>query len=163
MARQSRTSEGRGAQSRRAEERPARKSRYQGRTYVNPDRIPKGTTYAWLAETVLNEPQGDNITMKMVRGWSPVPAERHPEMVAPPLPGYEGARATVIRLGGLMLFEKPTRDVRDEQRELAEENRSVMEGISWAAPDEAGMVRQDYGSRVDIERVTARSADFKDG
>ena len=51
MARQSRTSEGRGAQSRRAEERPARKSRYQGRTYVNPDRIPKGTTYAWLAET----------------------------------------------------------------------------------------------------------------
>jgi hypothetical protein len=162
MARQSRTSEGRGAQSRRAEGRPQRKSRYQGRTYVNPDVIPKGMTYSWLAESVLNEPQPDNITMKMVNGWKPVPASRHPEMVAPPLPGYEGSEATIIRRGGLLLVEKPTRDVRDEQRELAEENRQIMEGISWAAPDEAGMVRQDYGSRVDIERVTARSADFKD-
>lgn len=162
MARQARSTESRGANTRRSDERPPRRTRYQGRTYVNPEVIPKGMTYSWIAESVLNEPQADNVTMKLVNGWSPVPASRHPEMVAPPLPGYEGSEATVIRRGGLLLVERPTKDVVADQRELAEENRQIMEGISWAAPDEAGMVRQDYGSRVDIERVTARSADFKD-
>jgi len=140
------------------------RSRYQSRLYVDPALIPKGYGYAWVREATLQEPDPDNVTMKMVGGWKPVPAERHPDMVPPPMPGYEDSVPTVVRRGGLLLCERPMRDIMADRAEIAAENADIIRDIAWAAPDEQGMVRQDYGSSVGIERVVAqrKQADFKD-
>jgi chemotaxis protein MotA len=79
-------------------------------------------TYAWVRESTLNEPDPDNMTDRMVRGWAPVPAARHSEMVPPPLPGHEGMEAMVIRRGGLILCERFTEDVEISRQERDIEN-----------------------------------------
>jgi len=107
MARASRVSQSRAAESRESGMRKRPETHFQSKLYVPKDKIPSGMTYAWVRESTLNEPDPDNMTDRMIKGWAPVPASRHPEMVPPPLPGYEGLEVQVIRRGGLMLCECP--------------------------------------------------------
>jgi hypothetical protein len=114
-------------------------------------------TYAWVRESTLNEPDPDNMTDRMVRGWQPVPAARHAEMVPPPLPGHEGMEATVIRRGGLILCERFTEDVETSRQERDIENMEVLQDVAWTGHSDPNMPRIDDSS-VGFERVTS----FKD-
>jgi hypothetical protein len=157
MARASRMAQTRSAESREAGQRKRPETHFQSKLYVPKDKIPSGMTYAWVRESTLNEPDPDNMTDRMIRGWQPVPANRHPEMVPPPLPGYEGMEVTVIRRGGLILCECPTRDVqeRNEEREL--ENIETLQDVAWTGQQDPNLPRIDESS-VGFERVTS----FKD-
>jgi hypothetical protein len=157
MARQSRMAQSRAAESREAGQRKRPETHFQSKLYVPKDKIPTGMTYAWVREATLNEPDPDNMTDRMIKGWQPVPANRHPEMVPPPLPGYEGMEVQVIRRGGLILCECPTRDVaeRNEDREL--ENIETLQDVAWTGQQDPNLPRIDESS-VGFERVTS----FKD-
>lgn len=132
---------------------------YQSKLFVPKAKIPTGFTYAWVRETTLNEPDPDNMTDRMIRGWQPVPATRHPEMVPPPLPGYEGTEATVIRRGGLILCEKHTHEVEAAKAVKEAENLEMLQDIAWTGQEDPNLPRfEDRDSGVTIERVSA----FKD-
>lgn len=157
MARQSRMAQSRTAESREAGMRKRPETHFQSKLYVPKDKIPSGMTYAWVRESTLNEPDPDNMTDRMIRGWQPVPANRHPEMVPPPLPGYEGMEVQVIRRGGLILCECPTRDVEERQADRDLENIETLQDVAWTGQQDPNLPRIDESS-VGFERVTS----FKD-
>ena len=157
MARQSRIAQSRAAESREAGQRKRPETHFQSKLYVPKDKIPMGMTYAWVRESTLNEPDPDNMTDRMIRGWQPVPANRHPEMVPPPLPGYEGMEVQVIRRGGLILCECPTRDVEERQADRDLENIETLQDVAWTGQQDPNLPRIDESS-VGFERVTS----FKD-
>jgi len=157
MARQSRMAQSRAAESREAGQRKRPETHFQSKLYDPKDKIPSGMTYAWVRESTLNEPDPDNMTDRMIRGWQPVPANRHPEMVPPPLPGYEGMEVQVIRRGGLILCECPTRDVEERQTDRALENIETLQDVAWTGQQDPNLPRIDESS-VGFERVTS----FKD-
>ena len=147
----------RAAESREAGMRKRPETHFQSKLYVPKDKIPPNMTYAWVRESTLNEPDPDNMTDRMVRGWQPVPAARHPEMVPPPLPGYEGMEVTVIRRGGLILCEKPEDEVKWARQNRDEENLQMLQDVAWTGQADPNLPRIDDSS-VGFERVTS----FKD-
>lgn len=157
MARASRMAQSRTAESREAGMRKRPETHFQSKLYVPKDKIPAGMTYSWVRESTLNEPDPDNMTDRMIRGWQPVPANRHPEMVPPPLPGYEGMEVSVIRRGGLILCECPTRDVEDRKADRELENVETLQDVAWTGQQDPNLPRIDESS-VGFERVTS----FKD-
>ena len=157
MARASRMAQTRAAESREAGQRKRPETHFQSKLFVPKDKIPTGMTYAWVRESTLNEPDPDNMTDRMIRGWQPVPANRHPEMVPPPLPGYEGMEVTVIRRGGLILCECPTRDVEERNADRELENIETLQDVAWTGQADPNLPRIDDSS-VGFERVTS----FKD-
>lgn len=157
MARASRISQSRAAESRESGMRKRPETHFQSKLYVPPEKIPSGMTYSWVRESTLNEPDPDNMTDRMIRGWHPVPASRHPEMVPPPLPGYEGMEVSVIRRGGLILCECPTEDVKERNADRDLENIETLQDVAWTGQQDPNLPRIDESS-VGFERVTS----FKD-
>lgn len=157
MARVSRVAQSRAATTRSSDMRPQSETHFQSKLHVPSNKIPDGMTYAWVRESTLNEPDPDNMTDRMVRGWAPVPATRHAEMVPPPLPGHEGMEALVIRRGGLILCERFTEDVEISRQERDIENMEVLQDVAWTGQSDPNMPRIDESS-VGFERVTS----FKD-
>ena len=157
MARASRMASSRTAENRGSEMRKQPETHYQSKLYVPKEKIPTGMIYSWVRESTLNEPDPDNMTDRMVRGWQPVPAARHPEMVPPPLPGYEGMEVTVIRRGGLILCEKPEEEVKWARQNRDEENLQMLQDVAWTGQADPNLPRIDDSS-VGFERVTS----FKD-
>ena len=155
MARTSRVSQSRAAETRESGMRKVPETHYQSKLYVPKHKIPDGMTYSWVRESTLNEPDPDNMTDRMIRGWQPVPAARHPEMVPPPLPGYEGMEISVIRRGGLILCEKFTEDVREARQERDMENMEMLQDIAWTGQSDPNLPRfEDRDSGVSFERIT---------
>lgn len=155
MPRVSRTAETRTANTREAGARQPPATHYQSKLYVPRHKIPPNMTYSWVRESTLNEPDPDNMTDRMVRGWQPVPASRHPDMVPPPLPGYEGVEVSVIRRGGLILCEKPTDEVEHAKRERDRENLEMLQDVAWTGHADPNLPRfEDKDSGVAFERVT---------
>lgn len=157
MARASRMASSRTAENRGSEMRKQPETHYQSKLYVPKEKIPTGMIYSWVRESTLNEPDPDNMTDRMVRGWQPVPAARHPEMVPPPLPGYEGMEVTVIRRGGLILCEKPEEEVKWARQNRDDENLQMLQDVAWTGQADPNLPRIDDSS-VGFERVTS----FKD-
>ena len=157
MARQRTT---RTEESRPAVERRHPQAAYKGRLFVDKERIPKGTTYAWVRESFLNQPDDNNMVDRMVQGWKAVPADRHPELVPPPLPGREHEKASLIRRGGLILMELPTAIFKEIQEQKREENADIMNSIAWTAgelnDDPRMPFTQDKDSIVNVQQVTAQ-------
>ena len=144
----------RAATTRSSDMRPQSETHFQSKLHVPSNKIPDGMTYAWVRESTLNEPDPDNMTDRMVRGWAPVPAARHAEMVPPPLPGHEGMEASVIRRGGLILCERFTEDVEISRQERDIENMEVLQDVAWTGQSDPNMPRIDDSS-VGFERVTS--------
>lgn len=157
MARVSRAAQSRTATTRSSDMRAQSETHYQSKLHVPSNKIPDGMSYAWVRESTLNEPDPDNMTDRMIKGWQPVPAARHAEMVPPPLPGYEGMEASVIRRGGLILCERPTHEVEIARQERDFENMEVLQDVAWTGQSDPNMPRIDDSS-VGFERVTS----FKD-
>lgn len=157
MARVSRTAQSRVATTRSADMRKQSETHYQSKLHVPQNKIPDDMTYSWVRESTLNEPDPDNMTDRMIKGWQPVPAARHPEMVPPPLPGYEGMEVSVIRRGGLILCERPSREVEMARQQRDIENMEMLQDVAWTGQADPNMPRVDESS-VGFERVTS----FKD-
>lgn len=115
--------------------------------------VPAGITYEWKRKTLFGQEDTENLINLEHNGWTPVPADRHPELM--------GRRATAgaeICRGGLVLMERPD-EITDEARDLdnfaarhqvaaqvqrlgLEGKRAAGKGIktSYATPEEAQAV-----------------------
>jgi hypothetical protein len=156
MARTSRISTTRAASNRESDLREMSQAHYQSKLHVPRSKVPPDMTYSWVRESTLNEPDPDNVTDRMIRGWSPVPADRHPEMVPPALPGHEGIQVQIIRRGGLILCERPTRDVQATRQDRDRENIEMLQDVAWTGNADPNLPRfEDKESSVQFERVAA--------
>ncbi len=145
----------RAATSRQAEMRQRPLNEYQSALYIDPKLVPKGMTYRWVREANLNQPDGNNISRSLRVGWRPVPADRHKEYAVPIYPGLnDHLDNTLIRSGGLLLCERPTREVEQDKRYVEMMNDQAVNGSDYKSDEEDGIPRFD-DSVTAIERVTA--------
>ena len=72
---------------------------------------PDGWTYEWKRKTVMGQEDPAHMTDLLRKGWEPVPAYRHPEMMP------SGSTYESVERKGMILMERPT--------ELVEEARSL--------------------------------------
>lgn len=149
--------------SRAAVQRPHPQAGYRGRLFIDPHKVPKDKVYAWIRETVLNEPDDNNVSERMIGGWEPVPIDRHPELVPPQLPGRPNPmEAGVIRRGGLILMEMHKALYKEYREGRRVENEEIMKSVAWTSgelnDDPRMPFTADRENIVQIERETV----FKD-
>ena len=92
----------------------------QDKFYIDPKIIPDGWSYEYRMYSVLGKEDPSYGVTLAQKGWEPVPADRHPELM--PM-GFKGN--TILR-EGMMLMERPlviTKAAND--RELREARRQV--------------------------------------
>jgi hypothetical protein len=165
MPRQSRTAETRNAVTRNASARRMPQTHYKSKLYIPPEIIPKDKVYKWVRISTLNEPDPNNWAEKNSNNWQPVPRDRHPELYPSiPIPGMADQQHKFITNGGLMLCEKPKKEVQQDYAELRRENLDAIRSVKWTGQghDLEGAPKEDFGSDVGFERVTAEPTKFKE-
>ncbi len=75
-------------------------------------RTPAGMHYEWKRQTFMGAVDTEHLVNLEANGWTPVPADRHPELT-----GTRLQSGSEIVRGGLMLMERPI-EITDEAREL---------------------------------------------
>jgi hypothetical protein len=83
----------------------------EDRFRVNQNTVPEGWVYEWKRKTVLGQPDPAYEVELARKGWEPVPASRHPEMM-PIGKGYDN-----IERDGMILMERP-KELTDEARDV---------------------------------------------
>lgn len=113
---------------------PQRRVIYTGTNRFDFDksRVPEGMTYGWKRISVAGGEDTEHKILCEMNGWTPVPANRHPELA-----GRNPTDAPIVR-GGLMLMELPT--------PWAEESRALDE-FSAKHTLEEQIQRIDKGSK----------------
>ena len=106
--------------------------------------VPDGMRYEWARAKVFGQPDPSNIARREKRGWTPVPAERHPGLFLP--------KGTIgeIEIDGMMLVERAEELCkRSELKELRKAREQV-----WAKEQQlkGGDVR---GVTLDSQHPTA--------
>lgn len=79
--------------------------------YVPAHYVPDGWTYEWKRKTILNQEDPAYQVALTRKGWEPVPASRHSEMMP------SGGSWNTIERDGMVLMERP-KDITDEARDL---------------------------------------------
>lgn len=94
---------------------PQRRRIYTGENLFDLDqsRIPPGMAYTWKRVSLLGQEDKENQIIAEMNGWTPVPANRHPELA-----GKSGGEGPIVRKG-LMLMEQP--------KEWEEESRALQD------------------------------------
>jgi len=87
--------------------------------YIDLRLIPPGWTYEWKRRTLLNAEDPSYQVALAQKGWEPVPANRHPEMMP------AGSRSATIERKGMMLMERP-KEITDEVSRI-ERKKAVMQ------------------------------------
>lgn len=112
---------------------PAEEDRY----HIDPEKIPAGASYEWRTWSILGEIDNMSAFRLTRAGWTPVPADRHPELKAP------GTSGDTIIIDGMILMERPkekTEEAQKRERELASEMVAAIqkEGAksAWEPPIE---------------------------
>jgi len=117
---------------------------------------PADMEYFLVRTSLLGEPDQNNIAKRMQEDWYPVPPERHPELIPPPLPGYEGVQKSILEEGGLMLCEKPRDFVEEDRKKQEDKQREMMEGINgYIEGGTSEMPRFVETNQTQIEQVTS--------
>lgn len=101
---------------------PPRQKRYSAANLFDYDesKKPDDMEYQWVALTVLGQ-ETRNQTVALMNGWTPVPAQRHPELAGP------RTQNDHIVVGGQMLMQIP-KQYYDEDQDLNNfEARNVVE------------------------------------
>ena len=98
---------------RHAQRAPQRRVIYSGDNKFKFDdsKRPEGMSYAWKRVTLAGQEDTEHQILCEMNGWTPVPGNRHPELMGP-----RASDQPIIR-GGQMLMEQPT--------EWAEESRML--------------------------------------
>lgn len=73
-------------------------------------KIPSGMVYQWNRVTLAGQEDPENMILCEQNGWTPVPAERHPE-----LSGLSASKGSAIVRGGLMLCQQPVEYAQEAQ------------------------------------------------
>jgi hypothetical protein len=124
--------------------------------YIPADAIPEGWTYEWKRwRTYGKEDPTYEVEMSR-RGWEPVPAGRHPEMVPSNWTGHH------IELDGMILMERPeeiTIEFREnERRKALAQVRAKEEQLAEAPPGAFERVDAKGQSTVKVKKSFAPMA-----
>jgi hypothetical protein len=99
--------------------------------YIDPKAIPDGWSYEYRRHTVLGKDDPSYQVMLAQKGWEPVPADRHPELM--PM-GFKG---NTIEREGMILMERPkliTDMANDREYRKAREQMGAKEAQLSGAP-----------------------------
>jgi hypothetical protein len=97
--------------------------------YIDPEKIPGGFEYRWIRESTYDQPDTSRIVEMKRKGWTPVPAERHPEMVPEDFLGRTTHLKGFIFHKGLILFERPKEVGALEQKAMSQYNAKIMKSM----------------------------------
>ena len=101
--------------------------------------IPEGWTYEWKRHKLINQEDPSYQVELRRRGWDPVPASRHPEMMPT---SYKG---DTIERKGLILMEKPTEVVEEVRHaEYIRAKRQVRDKEAQIAGAPEGTLTRDH-------------------
>lgn len=118
--------ETREAEDRRSIERAIMDMDYRDILYIPPEIVPEGWVYKWGNYSVLGEVQQGNMMKLRRKGWSPVPAERHPELAFEAFGNADPNMKGFIYRSGSVLIERRKEYEDMEQRELERTNNEVL-------------------------------------
>lgn len=109
-SKEQRIQETRRAEERMAELNPVMNMTYDDPLYIPENLIPPGWTYYWVRESIRagGEPDTGRVIEMRRKGWSPVPADRHPELQFEDFFGRDSHLRGYIFQKGLILCERPT-------------------------------------------------------
>lgn len=125
-----RVDETRRLEERIAQLRPVLNMTYKDPLYIPPEIIPPGWEYYWVRESIRGVIDEGRIVEMKRKGWTPVPADRHPEMA---FDDYL-ARGTSHLNGfiyhkGLILFERPKEIGDEERRAISNFNNRIVNSL----------------------------------
>lgn len=86
--------------------------------YIDPSVIPDGWTYEWKRFSTVNKEDFAYLNAQKRAGWTPVPAERHPDKVP------DDQKDGNILFKGMILMERPT--------EIVEERKAMLNRLARA-------------------------------
>jgi hypothetical protein len=103
---------------------------FQDRFYIPPNEIPDGFEYYWVRDSVFGEPDEHRIIQMQNKGWTFVPASRHPHRTQSTVPWRPKTdKSNFIFEGGLVLCERPLEYGKIEQETIRNYNYKVMQSI----------------------------------
>lgn len=108
----------------------ALKMEFQDRFYIPPEQIPDGVEYYWVRDSVFGEPDEHRIIEMQRKGWTFVPASRHPDRADAAVPWRPKTdKSNFIFEGGLVLCERPKEYGRIERETINNFNYKIMQSI----------------------------------
>jgi hypothetical protein len=105
------------------------KMQFVDKRYIDPSKVPADVDYWWVRMSVRGEPDLSRLPAMERVGWSPVPAERHPELLPRDSSGRLSNSSGHIIIDGLILCERPKEYGVIEREISAEQQYKVMTGI----------------------------------
>lgn len=132
---------------------------FAGVLHVDTSMIPADMEALWAVESVLGQPNRENIRLQMQRGFVPVMAAEMPSEAGHLLPGEAHTEHSVVARGGMVLMKRP-RSIGDEERALlaadnADALRAVTRELDQSISSSEGFERLAGGGVV--ERTERRS------
>jgi len=124
-----------------------RRPRTEDKFFIPPSIVPLGWCYEWKRESCYGQPDTDHQVNLRENHWTPVPAERHPQMM--PL-DFKGP----IRKDGMVLMERPqylTDEARQEDYEFA--TGEVQRATATLGQTPGGQFTRDHPSVHKIAKV----------
>jgi len=88
--------------------------------HIEPHLIPQNMEYKWITDSIMGDNSRSKIPAEKRMGWTPVPAENHPEMMPSMDFGRKSHLDGYIHVKGLVLCQRPKR-IGDIQRQLEHE------------------------------------------
>lgn len=130
--------------------------------YFPAHEVPEGMVYQWLAEEVLGAPNTSQLNLNKRKGWTPVPSERHPQYASTDF--YGAQTDPFIRIGGMILAERPAAVSDKVEEGLAERRRGQIESLDYetARQMDPSMPYLDPERRTRYERPQRRGGRFED-
>lgn len=97
--------------------------------FAFPEDKPDDVEYAWIRMFFAGQQDTMTLSDCLDRGYSLVPAERHPKYAIPDLFGDRGKLAGYIERKGFLLGERPIEYAEMERAQLRKHNREVMNSL----------------------------------
>lgn len=94
--------------------------------HIPEDKIPEGKEYYWVRKSVNGEEDPHRMIEMARKGWTPVPADRHPEMQLQDFFGTLAHMKGYIVHKGLILCERPKEYGDIERRKREKRNYEIL-------------------------------------
>lgn len=134
----------------------------RGKFWVDASRIPEDTEYRWVLETANGVDQENNLQKKQMAGFTPVPADRHPELVIKDYRVGEGRMKApnYVRRLGHILMERDKVVGKEYRAALQQRNEEEIRKITEFLQGDANpLAKNFFVDHNEVSRTHARSSD----
>lgn len=118
--------------------------------------VPAGMVYRWVCDSVRGEPNHATMIEARSKGWTPVPATRHPDMCFADYMGRDSHTKSYIWRNGALLCERSVELNNLEREQLAKihyQQMTSLQGIENFMSDASSYVRDN--SKTSIRSVVS--------